>query len=103
MTGEHLTLGQIEDYTGKRLPAEQIPVFRAHAETCPSCGDLLLASLAGSAANHLTESQAVDFVAGLLAAGEESQAASHIATCAPCAAMVADIEEFRPKFLGQKS
>lgn len=70
MTEKHLTFRQIEEYRAKRLDGDRIVALYRHVDACPACRDMLVQTVVGSNAEHLSEQQAVNCVAGRLSGAE---------------------------------
>lgn len=105
---EHLSLEQVVDWRRQKLaPAELIGVDD-HLAECAECRRLvesalindaepLYADLAAEAAvgPHLTFDQSAAYVDGLLTGEERRIIEDHLASCARCAPLTADLRAFR--------
>jgi Putative zinc-finger len=105
---EHLTPVQLEDWRRRRLPPVELLGADDHLAECAECRRLvesaldndvmaLYAGLAADAAvgTHLKFEQSAAYVDGMLGGEERRMIEDHLASCAHCAPLVADLRAFR--------
>lgn len=91
----HLSAETVADYRGRRLGAAQILALHDHADRCGTCRDLLTDLSDIEDASHLSEQEAVDYVAGGVSPAGSPDRESHLAVCEACQCMVDDLRAFR--------
>ncbi len=105
---EHLLPAQIENYGRQKLAPEELLGADDHLAGCAGCRRLvessldndavgLYAELAAEAAvgTHPTFEQSAAYVDGLLTGEERRVIEDHLASCAECAPLMADLRAFR--------
>ena len=105
---EHLSPAQIENYHEQKLAPTELLVVDDHLAECVECRGLvesalnhgaaaLYAELAAEAAvgQHLSFDQSAAYVDGLLTGEERRMVEDHLASCAQCAPLAADLRNFR--------
>jgi hypothetical protein len=105
---EHLSSAQIENFQRQRLTPVELLGVDDHLAECAECRRLvesalnnyvapLYAELAAEAAveRHLTFEQSAAYVEGLLGGDERRMIEDHLASCAQCAPLTADLRVFR--------
>lgn len=95
----HLDAATIADYRARRLEPGRILAIHDHAAQCNACQNLL-APLTEPDEQHLSEEDAVAFVAGNSVAGNPDFAA-HLATCTECRVLVEDLRAFRSELAAE--
>jgi hypothetical protein len=105
---EHLSSAQVVNYQRRNLAPAELLGVDDHLAECEECRRLiestlncdvapLYADLAAEAAvgPHLTFEQSAAYVDGLLTGGERRMIEDHLASCARCAPLTADLRAFR--------
>lgn len=104
---EHLSSVQIEDYQRQKLTPAELLGVDDHLAECAECRRLvestlnhdaarLYADLAeGAVGRHLSFEQSAAYVDGLLTGDERRMIEDHLASCAQCAPLTADLRVFR--------
>ena len=105
---EHLSPAQIENYHGRKLAPEELLSVDDHLAGCAECrrsvgsalnhdAVALYTDLASETAvgQHPTFEQSAAYVDGLLTGEERQMIEDHLASCAQCAPLVADLRAFR--------
>jgi hypothetical protein len=105
---EHISSAQVVNYHRRKLAPAELLGVDDHLAECRECRRLielapgndvigLYADLAEGAAvgSHLSFDQTAAYVDGLLAGEERRMAEDHIASCALCAPLTADLRDFR--------
>src|SRR5262245_11862178 len=105
---EHLSSAQVVNYHRRKLAPAELLGVDDHLAECRECRRLiesapgndaigLYADLAEGAAfgSHLSFDQTAAFVDGLLTGEERRKVEDHIASCALCAPLTADLRDFR--------
>ncbi|HKQ79395.1 MAG TPA: zf-HC2 domain-containing protein [Blastocatellia bacterium] len=105
---EHLSPVQLEDWLRRRLAPEELLGADDHLAECAECRRLVESALNNEAAalyaelatdavlgTHPTFEQSAAFVDGLISGEERRMIEDHLASCAQCAPLVADLRVFR--------
>jgi len=109
---EHLSPVQLEDWRRRRLTPEKLLGADDHLAECAECRRLLELALHGdapalyaelatdaAAGAHLTFEQSADYADGLLVGEERRMVEDHLASCAQCAPLMADLRAFRSEIM----
>ena len=105
---EHLSSAQVQDYHRLELAPAELLGVDDHLAECPECRRLVESALVNDAiglytilaegmalAPHLNFDQSASHVDGLSTGEERRMIEDHLASCARCATLTADLRDFR--------
>lgn len=105
---EHLTPAQIANYQAQKFAPAELLGVDDHLAECKECRRLIESALYNSAlklyadlaaeasvGHHLTFDQSAAYVDGLLGGDERRMIEDHLASCAQCMPLTADLRAFR--------